>query len=122
MVVLVSGWVLQICYGFGTFGFDMHHRYSDPIKGILGVDELPEKHSLQYYRTMAHHDLVIHGRRLAGGEVETQLTFFGGNETYRMSSLGLYALDLPFFLSFFILINSLLLITGSFGNLVPFGC
>lgn len=89
VVVLISGWVSQICYGLGTFGFDMHHRFSDPVKGILDVDDLPEKLSLQYYKAMAHRDWVIHGRRLStSDEVKPPLTFSDGNETYRLSSLG----------------------------------
>ncbi|KAK3037142.1 hypothetical protein RJ639_031029 [Escallonia herrerae] len=75
---------------FGTFGFDIHHRYSDPVKGILDLDGLPEKGSTHYYAAMAHRDRLFHGRRLAGGSVESELlTFSGGNETYRFSSLGL---------------------------------
>ncbi|KAK2991894.1 hypothetical protein RJ640_011583, partial [Escallonia rubra] len=74
---------------FGTFGFDIHHRYSDPVKGILDLDGLPEKGSTHYYAAMAHRDRLFHGRRLAGGSVESELlTFSGGNETYRISSLG----------------------------------
>ncbi|KAJ9146926.1 hypothetical protein P3X46_029139 [Hevea brasiliensis] len=76
------------CNGFGTFGFDIHHRYSDPVKGILALDDLPDKGSLQYYATMAHRDQLIHGRRLATADNSTPLTFFDGNETYRFSSLG----------------------------------
>ncbi|XVF15967.1 hypothetical protein REPUB_Repub09cG0201500 [Reevesia pubescens] len=57
------------CYGFGTFGFDMHHRFSDPVKKILAVDELP-------------------GRRLATANDQTPVTFLNGNETDRLDSLG----------------------------------
>ncbi|KAF2312451.1 hypothetical protein GH714_034716 [Hevea brasiliensis] len=76
------------CYGFGTFGFDIHHRYSDPVKGILAIDDLPDKGSLQYYASMAHRDRLIHGRRLATSDDSTPLTFFDGNQTYGISSLG----------------------------------
>lgn len=76
------------CYGFGTFGFDIHHRYSDPVKGILALDDLPDKGTLQYYASMAHRDRLIHGRRLATADNSTPLTFFDGNETIRISSLG----------------------------------
>lgn len=86
VVVLVFCWVFQICYGFRTFGFDMHHRFSDPVKGMLDVDDLPEKHSLQYYKTMAHRDRLIHGRRLS--TTKPLLTFSDGNETYFAPSLG----------------------------------
>uniref|UniRef100_A0A2P2LG05 Peptidase A1 domain-containing protein n=1 Tax=Rhizophora mucronata TaxID=61149 RepID=A0A2P2LG05_RHIMU len=76
------------CYGFGTFGFDIHHRYSDPVKGILAVDDLPPKGSLRYYGLMAHRDHVIHGRRLAAADGSTPVTFSYGNETFRLDSLG----------------------------------
>ncbi|OWM66471.1 aspartyl protease family protein 1 [Punica granatum] len=77
------------CYGFGTFGFDMHHRFSDPVKGVLDVDdfELPQKGSVPYYASMAHLDRAIHGRRLAQ-DPTPPLTFSPGNETYRLSSFG----------------------------------
>lgn len=42
------------CYGFG---FDIHHRYSDQVKGILGVEGLPEKGSVDYYVAMALLDI-----------------------------------------------------------------
>ncbi|KAF5753069.1 hypothetical protein HS088_TW01G00987 [Tripterygium wilfordii] len=85
---LMLAWAWQSCDGFGTFGFDVHHRFSDPVKGILSVDELPEKGSVEYYSTMAHLDRVMRGRLLAGSDDQTALTFFNGNDTYRLSSLG----------------------------------
>ncbi|KAA8532016.1 hypothetical protein F0562_006842 [Nyssa sinensis] len=83
-----TGLSIQSCDGFGTFGFDIHHRYSDPVKGILDLDGLPEKGSLEYYTAMAHRDRLIRGRRLADTVGSTPLTFANGNETYRLSSLG----------------------------------
>ncbi|XP_050229854.1 aspartyl protease family protein 1-like isoform X2 [Mercurialis annua] len=81
--------LFSCCYGFGTFGYDIHHRYSDPVKGMLSVDELPEKGSPHYYATMAHRDRLIHGRKLASDlNSTTPLTFFDGNQTFRLSSLG----------------------------------
>ncbi|WRX07598.1 Xylanase inhibitor [Theobroma cacao] len=76
------------CYGFGTFGFDIHHRYSDPVKDFLTVDELPAKGSLEYYSAMVHRDKIIKGRRLATANDQTPVTFLDGNETYRLSGLG----------------------------------
>ncbi|KAG8363797.1 hypothetical protein BUALT_Bualt19G0059700 [Buddleja alternifolia] len=70
---------------FGTFGFDIHHRYSDTVKEFLNVDGLPEKGSLDYYAAMAHRDYLFKARRLATTPL---LTFFGGNQTFRLSSLG----------------------------------
>ncbi|KVH92268.1 Aspartic peptidase [Cynara cardunculus var. scolymus] len=76
---------------FGTFGFDIHHRYSDPVKGILDIDDrhLPQMGSVDYYTAMAHRDRIFHGRRLAGaGTVESSLAFIDGNDTYQLPSLG----------------------------------
>ncbi|KAF5735916.1 hypothetical protein HS088_TW14G00046 [Tripterygium wilfordii] len=85
---LMLGWASQRCDGFGTFGFDVHHRFSDPVKGILSVDDLPEKGSVEYYWTMAHRDRVMRGRHLAESNDPTALTFFNGNDTYMLNSLG----------------------------------
>ncbi|KAJ8771137.1 hypothetical protein K2173_023462 [Erythroxylum novogranatense] len=85
-LVLLSS--VRTSHGFGTFGFDIHHRYSDPVKGILAVDELPAKGSFQYFSAVANRDRVIHGRRLATADGSAPLTFSYGNETYRIDSLG----------------------------------
>lgn len=69
----------------------MHHRFSDPVKGVLAVDRLPEKGSLEYYKVMALRDRAIHGRRLAASSSagnQTVLTFSSGNETFLSPSLG----------------------------------
>ncbi|KAL0375693.1 UNVERIFIED_CONTAM: Aspartyl protease family protein 1 [Sesamum calycinum] len=50
---------------FGTFGFDIHHRYSDTVKDFLDVDGLPAKGSLDYNAAMAHRDQLFKARRLA---------------------------------------------------------
>lgn len=84
------------CFGFGTFGFDFHHRYSDPVKGILAVDDLPKKGSFAYYSALAHRDRYfrLRGRGLAAqGNDKTPLTFSAGNDTYRLNSLGLYVIS-----------------------------
>ncbi|KAK6129414.1 hypothetical protein DH2020_036846 [Rehmannia glutinosa] len=74
---------------FGTFGFDIHHRYSDTVKDFLDVDGLPEKGTIDYYAAMAHRDQLFKARRLATTPATTPLlTFFGGNDTFRLSSLG----------------------------------
>ncbi|XP_065857286.1 aspartyl protease family protein 1-like [Euphorbia lathyris] len=81
--------LFRSCSGFGTYGFDIHHRFSDPVKGFLSVDDLPEKGSPHYYATMAHRDRLIHGRKLASATNNSvPLAFSNGNETYRISSLG----------------------------------
>ncbi|MCL7043767.1 hypothetical protein MKW94_003073, partial [Papaver nudicaule] len=94
MITLLSVILLvNSCNGFHTFSYEMHHRFSDPVRGIMGgVDELPQVGSIEYYEAMAHRDKVFRGRGLAekkGGDVEKQLvTFGGGNETFRLASLG----------------------------------
>ncbi|KAK4774072.1 hypothetical protein SAY87_029091 [Trapa incisa] len=77
------------CHGFRTFGFDIHHRFSDPVKGVLDVDDLqlPEKWSAPYYTAMARRDQAIHGRRLAE-HPDAPITFSPGNDTHRLPSLG----------------------------------
>ncbi|XP_010266039.1 PREDICTED: aspartyl protease family protein 1-like [Nelumbo nucifera] len=77
----------QTCHGFGTFGFDIHHRFSDAVKEILPVDDLPETGSLEYYSALTHRDRFIRGRGLASNDNQS-LTFVNGNTTFRISSLG----------------------------------
>lgn len=94
---LVTNHVLMIIIGvilswksveaFGTYGYDIHHRYSDSLKGILDFDGLPEKGSYDYYAAMAHRDSVARRRHLADNT--NLLIFVDGNETYRLTSLGL---------------------------------
>ncbi|KAL6959902.1 saccharopepsin [Sarracenia purpurea var. burkii] len=87
--LLIAFLGLRSCEAFGTFGFDVHHRYSDPVRGFLDLHGLPEKGSIDYYAVMAHRDHFLRGRKLAGTNVSsTPLTFAGGNETYLISSLG----------------------------------
>ncbi|KAI3971475.1 hypothetical protein MKW92_033646 [Papaver armeniacum] len=81
---------LKNCNAFQTFGFEMHHRYSDQVKSIMGGDNLPEKGSLRYYVAMVQRDKVFRGRALAGNDAEDSklLTFSNGNETLLIPSLG----------------------------------
>ncbi|KAL5729829.1 saccharopepsin [Ranunculus cassubicifolius] len=92
-VLLLIFIISRNSHGFETFGFDFHHRFSDPVKGVLTVDELPDKGTTQYYAVMAHRDRVIHARRLASGDDDDdddqQLTFRSGNLTVQINSLGL---------------------------------
>ncbi|XWS45593.1 hypothetical protein CRYUN_Cryun15aG0149800 [Craigia yunnanensis] len=88
LLVVVLGLSAGSCFGFGTFGFDIHHRYSESVKGILDVDELPVKGSPEYYSAMVHRDKIIKGRRLAMANDQTPVTFLDGNETYQLGSLG----------------------------------
>lgn len=88
LLVLIMGWAARPIFGYSTFGFPIHHRFSDPVKQILDVgdgDYLPEKGTAGYFAALAHRDLVFHGRRLAD---QTPLTFSSGNTTYRISIFG----------------------------------
>ncbi|KAM1138471.1 hypothetical protein COP1_036400 [Malus domestica] len=86
---LVLGWAYWTCFGLGTYGFDIHHRFSDPVKAILGFDELAEKGSAEYYTAMAHQDRLIRGCHLSTADNQTTpLTFEYGNITYRISAFG----------------------------------
>lgn len=90
--VFILGWASRTCSGFGSYGFDIHHRFSDPVKAILGSDELPEKGSAEYYAAMAHRDRLIRGRHLSTADETTPLTFVYGNETYQIGAFGQYGL------------------------------
>lgn len=88
MGLMVIVWGIQSSEASGIFGFDIHHRYSDPVKSILDLDGLPEKYTLNYYAAMAHRDHFIRRRRLA--DTTTPVSFIDGNDTLRINSLGLY--------------------------------
>ncbi|KAL4645574.1 hypothetical protein ACB092_02G243600 [Castanea dentata] len=81
ILLLLLGLSGQSCNGLGTFGFDIHHRFSDTVKAILGADGLPEKGSVEYYAAMARRDRIIQGRHLAAGNNQSPLTFANGNNT-----------------------------------------
>lgn len=87
LLFVVLGLSCQSCYGFRTFGFDIHHKFSDPVKGILGFDEVPEKGSVDYYRVLVHGDHLLKGRHLASDDQTTPLTFYYGNETQQLGGI-----------------------------------
>lgn len=93
MLIAFACWIsANSSEAFGTFGFDIHHRYSDTVKDFLNLDGLPEKGTLDYYSAMAHHDQLFKARRLAGAVAPSSspyLSFFGSNQTYRIRALGL---------------------------------
>ncbi|MCL7039384.1 hypothetical protein MKW94_030301 [Papaver nudicaule] len=68
----------------------MHHRFSDQVKAIMGVDNLPEKGSLGYYAAVAHRDKVLHGRALAENDDDDSkwLTLSDGVTYDAAASLG----------------------------------
>jgi len=96
-LLFLLGCVWEPSHGseFGSFGFDIHHRFSEPVKAMLKVDGwLPEMGTVDFYTAMVHRDRFFHGRRLAGNRPDnlTTLTFVDGNVTVNIPSLGLYAL------------------------------
>ncbi|KAI3926374.1 hypothetical protein MKX01_032562 [Papaver californicum] len=80
---------VKYCNAFQTFGFEMHHRFSDQVKAIMGGDNLPEKGSLEYYAAMAHRDRVFRGRALAENDDDDSklLTFSNGETSASLGSL-----------------------------------
>lgn len=96
MVLLLS--ILLIFSGQAdarTFGFEVHHRYSDHVRRWLSstagvsVEDWPERGSVDYYAALFHHDRVFRGRNLA--ENGPLVTFIDGNMTLHLNALGLYA-------------------------------
>ncbi|KAL6220740.1 hypothetical protein ACLB2K_008496 [Fragaria x ananassa] len=86
--------LLPTCDG-RVFSFEMHHRYSDPVKqwsevaGKLSpaaTNLLPEKGSFEYYAELANHDRLLRGRKLV--ESSDTLAFSDGNSTFQITSLG----------------------------------
>ncbi|KAK7816053.1 hypothetical protein CFP56_000785 [Quercus suber] len=58
LLLLLLGLSSQSCYGLETFGLDIHHRFSDTIKEILGTDGLPEKGSINNIPVAAEYKRV----------------------------------------------------------------
>lgn len=69
----------------GILTLKMHHRFSDPFNSN---HHFPAKGSVEYYSQLAHHDVVLRGRKLSDSG-EQLLTFSDGNSSFRISSLGL---------------------------------
>lgn len=91
LFVLFLGWASNPSHAFKTYGFALHHRFSDPVNRILDAGEkLPEKGTAGYFAALAHRDLAVHGRRLSSSSYDsrTPLTFSSGNTTYRISVFG----------------------------------
>ncbi|KAK1321784.1 Aspartic proteinase-like protein 1 [Acorus calamus] len=90
--------ILTLCWGthriFGderkTFGFEIHHRFSDPVRRWWaersGGDSLPEKGTVEYYAHLAFRDRVFRGRRLS--DADPTVSFSEGNGTFRINDLG----------------------------------
>ena len=105
LVLLLLGLSSWSCYALGSFGFDIHHRFSDPVRQILGFDGLPEKRSVEYYVAMAHRDHIIRGRHLAASNNQSPpapLTFANGNETIFLNNFGRYIWSLNIYIYIYI--------------------
>ncbi|KAG4988040.1 hypothetical protein GLYMA_11G080400v4 [Glycine max] len=88
LLLLLLSLASQSCHALNSFGFDIHHRFSDPVKEILGVHDLPDKGTRLYYVVMAHRDRIFRGRRLAAAVHHSPLTFVPANETYQIGAFG----------------------------------
>ncbi|KAL7126392.1 hypothetical protein ABFS83_14G183600 [Erythranthe nasuta] len=89
MLIAFTCWInAKSGEAFGTFGFDIHHRYSDTVKQFLNTDELPEKGTVDYYSAMAHRDHQLFKARRLATAAKAPVTFFGGNESYNNNDLG----------------------------------
>ncbi|XP_020532231.1 aspartyl protease family protein 1 isoform X2 [Amborella trichopoda] len=86
------GFLFWSCHCRQTFGFDLHHKFSEPVKEWMslrhgiGYEEWPESGSEDYYLSLVHHDHNLRGRGIS--EIGAPLTFADGNTTFKLSSLG----------------------------------
>ncbi|XP_062101891.1 aspartyl protease family protein 1-like [Humulus lupulus] len=87
LFLVVLGWGSLNCYGFGTFGFDIHHKFSDPVRDIIGYDEVPQKGTVDYYKVLVHGDHLIKARHLTSDDQTTPLAFYPGNETIQLGGV-----------------------------------
>ncbi|KFK34381.1 hypothetical protein AALP_AA5G137800 [Arabis alpina] len=68
----------------GSFSFEIHHRFSEQVKTVLGGHGLPEMGTLDYYEALVHRD---RGRRLTSNNNQTMVSFAQGNSTKEISFL-----------------------------------
>lgn len=66
----------------GSFSYEIHHRFSEQVKTVLGGHGLPEMGSLDYYKALVHHD---RGRRLTSNNDQKTISFAHGNSTEKIS-------------------------------------
>lgn len=80
-----------------SYSLQMYHKYSHEVKQWmtwrhgLDTDGWPVEGSNVYYKALYHHDSARHGRKLADNP---PITFSGGNETVRLTELGLPSLSI----------------------------
>ncbi|ANM65004.1 Eukaryotic aspartyl protease family protein [Arabidopsis thaliana] len=69
----------------GSLSFEIHHRFSEQVKTVLGGHGLPEMGSLDYYKALVHRD---RGRQLtSNNNNQTTISFAQGNSTEEISFL-----------------------------------
>ncbi|CAN8278743.1 unnamed protein product [Cochlearia groenlandica] len=68
----------------GSFSFEIHHRFSEQVKTVLGGHGLPEMGTIGYYNALVHRD---RGRLLTSNNNQTTLSFAQGNSTQEISFL-----------------------------------
>ncbi|CAH2064398.1 unnamed protein product [Thlaspi arvense] len=68
----------------GSFSFEIHHRFSEQVKTVLGGHGLPEMGTLEYYNALVHRD---RGRRLTSNNNQTTVSFAQGDSTQEISFL-----------------------------------
>ncbi|CAB62658.1 putative protein [Arabidopsis thaliana] len=67
----------------GSLSFEIHHRFSEQVKTVLGGHGLPEMGSLDYYKALVHRD---RGRQLtSNNNNQTTISFAQGNSTEEIS-------------------------------------
>ncbi|KAI3871398.1 hypothetical protein MKW98_024567 [Papaver atlanticum] len=84
----------KYCNAFQTFGFEMHHRFSDQVKSMMDGDNLPETGTREYHAAVAYRDKFFRSRALAENDDDDSrlLTLSDGIESYtrnlKITSLG----------------------------------
>ncbi|EOA25423.1 hypothetical protein CARUB_v10018764mg [Capsella rubella] len=81
--VMSLGWASSVS-GSSLISFDIHHRFSEQVKTVLGGHGLPEMGSLEFYKALVHRD---RGRRLTSNNNQTTISFAQGNSTQEMNFL-----------------------------------
>ncbi|KAL1199751.1 Aspartyl protease family protein 1 [Cardamine amara subsp. amara] len=79
--VMSLGWTSSVS---GSFSFEIHHRFSEQVKTVLGGHGLPEMGTLDYYKALVHRD---RGRKLTSNNNQTTISFAQGNTTEEISFL-----------------------------------
>ncbi|KAJ1693053.1 hypothetical protein LUZ63_009751 [Rhynchospora breviuscula] len=95
---LLSSLLISLTFLFSLssaspFSLEIHNRFSDRVRHWADSRNhpgvwWPQHGTAEYYAALAHHDRALHQRRSLATTSPQELTFFDGNATYRLSSLG----------------------------------